>query len=79
MRIVIRNLSQQALKAMGEELGDPKRWLEEAKQSYELDKCFDVTLSDEVMIKTHFDSITIDCGSQLYFLLPDDFEKVVIV
>ena len=75
MRIVIKNLSQQALKAMGEELGDPKFWLEEAKQSYEFEKCFDVTLSDGVMIKTHFDSITIDCGAKLYFLLPDDLKR----
>lgn len=79
MRIVIRNLSQQALKAMGEELGDPKRWLKEAKESYEFEKCFDVTLSDSVMIKTHFDTITIDCGAHMYFLEQQDFEKVVIV
>lgn len=79
MRIVIKNLSQKALKEMGEELGEAKFWLEEAKESYEFEKCFDITLSDGVMIKTHFDSITIDCGGHLYFLEEQDFEKVVIV
>ena len=79
MRVVIRNLSQKALKEMGEELGDSKLWLEEASQSVEFEKCFNITLSDGVMIKTHFDSITIDCGAHLYFLEEKDFEKVVIV
>lgn len=79
MRVVIRNLSQKALKEMGEELGDSKFWLEEVTQSVEFEKCFNITLSDGVMITTHFDSITIDCGAKLYFLLEDDFEKVVIV
>lgn len=79
MRVVIRNLSQKALKEMGEELGESKFWLEEAIQSVEFEKCFNITLSDGVMIKTHFDSITIDCGGHLYFLEEKEFEKVVIV
>ena len=79
MRVVIRNLSQKALKEMGEELGKSKFWLEEAEQSVEFEKCFNITLSDGVMIKTHFDSITISCGANMYFLEERDFEKVVIV
>lgn len=79
MKVVIRNLSQKALKEMGEELGNTKLWLEEAAESLEFEKCFNITLSDGVMIKTHFDSITIDCGNHLYFLSEQDYEKVVIV
>ena len=79
MKVAIRNLSQKALKEMGEELGSPKLWLEEASESIEFEKCFNITLSDGVMITTHFDSITIDCGHKLYFLEEKDFEKVVIV
>lgn len=78
MKVVIRNLSQKALKEMGEELGDSKFWMEEATQSVEFEKCFNITLSDGVMIKTHFDSITIDCGAHMYFLEAQEFEKVVI-
>lgn len=79
MKVSIRNLSQKALREMGEELGDSKRWLEEVIQSLEFEKCFNITLSEGVMIKTHFDTITIDCGGDLYFLKEQDFEKVVIV
>lgn len=79
MKVVIRNLSQKALKEMGEELGDPKFWLEEASESPQYERCFNITLSDGVMIKTHFNTITLDCGSHLYFLAQEDFEKVVIL
>lgn len=79
MRVSIRNLSQKALREMGEDLGDSKRWLEEVSQSVEFKNCFNITLSEGVMIKTHFDNITIDCGGHLYFLNERDFEKVVII
>ena len=79
MKVYIRNLSQKALKEMGEELGDSKFWLKEVSQSIEFKKCFNITLSDGVMIKTHFDSITIDCGHKLYFLEENEYEKIVIV
>ena len=79
MKVVIRNLSQKALKEMGEELGDPKLWIEEATESPEFERCFNLTLTDGVLIKTYFDSILIDCGLHTYFLYEQDFEKVVIV
>ena len=79
MRISIRNLSQKALREMGEDLGDSNRWLEEVTQSLDFKNCFNITLSEGIMIKTHFDTITIDCGGNLYFLHEQDYEKVVII
>ena len=79
MKVVIRNLSTKAMKEMAKELGNPKMWLEDADVSKEYEGCVNITLTDGVMIKTHFDTIIIDCGAHLYFLEQNDFEKVVIV
>lgn len=79
MKVVIRNLSQKALLLMESELGEAKYWTD----SYELTdsefSLYDVALSDCVILKTHFDSITLDRGGKISTIYEDDFERIEIV
>lgn len=79
MKVVIRNLSQKALKELDEDLGPAKFWIDEVSPNGLDQNVFDVTLAEGVMIKTHFDSLTIDRGNHIAILNEDEFEKVVIV
>lgn len=79
MRIVIRNLSQLALCNLQEELDPNQHWSEDYTLSDSEFSLYDVTISEYAQIKTHFDSVTIDCGGHLSSIMEDDFERIEII
>lgn len=76
MDITIKGVSKEAFARLMDELR-PKSWFKLFYDDQEGDMC--VTLSEGVMLKTHFNDITLDCGGVLASLEANEFVEVTII
>lgn len=76
MEVTIKGVTKEALARLMEDLR-PKAWFKTLYDDHDGNMC--VVLSDGVMLKTHFEEITLDCGGSLSGLGVDEFVEVTII
>lgn len=77
MKVILKAMHYDVVEEMKRVLGN-KCFKSDRSAYIDCDELRDITLSENVILKTHWDQITLDLGGKLFTIEDNEFESVVI-